>query len=392
LSNTESAAFEAPIVGYPDSVGIGQRFGTRNPAHSNDHHVADDISGIANVTVVSAIGAGTVMFISGQERSNCDDNWGHVLVIEHPLPDGTHLNSIYAHLNPDSISVEEGMPVFEGQPLGTIGSYPSCWNDHLHFGTRVGSFDFPVGQYPTWLKGYLTPAQFPGTYVDPQVVLATPPPFSFALDSFSIDGNIAGSGNADGISDFFDDFNDGRLDVPPTSLLAFSQGRAATTESGGFLQFTDSDGTFVRPIGGGVFQAFDDMKTGAIFTNGAGSSVITAVYRAQETQMGEAYSLGLASQQDPSQETAVVFVRMETTPSGTFISAGNEIQTFASIPVNLAQVSRVHLRASLDTMNNITLSFSLNGTSFTNLVTLPNAIFTVGSTAFAFAQGSVVFE
>ncbi len=57
------------------------------------------------------------------------------------------------------------------------------------------------------------------------------PGFDFALDAFQVSGNAT----------FFDDFNDGNRNTAPTSLLD-DRGGTVTTESGGFLILTDTDG------------------------------------------------------------------------------------------------------------------------------------------------------
>jgi len=218
------------------------------------------------------------------------------------------------------------------------------------------------------------------------------PPFDFAVDSFSIDGNIIGSGNPDGIPDFFDEFNDNRLDIPPTSQFFFTQGEAFTNESDGFLRFQSIDGTFIRSIGGGQFQAFDDAKTPSFFLDGQGNSTITAVYRADEPGEGRFYSLGLASQIDPQQEASIIFVSMVQIPAGTFVFAGDETTTFAGQQVDLSTTSRIHLRLQIDdVLNAATFAFSLNGTTFTTLFILSNAIFILDPDVFSFMQGGVIF-
>ena len=68
--------------------------------------------------------------------------------------------------------------------------------------------------------------------------------FDFAVDSFTVDGNILGSGNANGILDFVDDFNDGSVVSPPTSTFSCSN---PVLESGGFLRLRSADGAKQSP-------------------------------------------------------------------------------------------------------------------------------------------------
>lgn len=159
-------SFTFPLADYQALV--TQRFGTPNPDYYNKPHAADDLE-VPATTVVVAAASGTVRF--AQRWRSCP-NWEHVVVIEHVLPDGTFVNTIYGHLEPASVAVAEGATVVLGQPIGRVGQFIKidgrpCWKDHLHFGVRVGPYGSPTGQYPDWLVGYLSPDRFPDTYVDP---------------------------------------------------------------------------------------------------------------------------------------------------------------------------------------------------------------------------------
>jgi hypothetical protein len=69
-------------------------------------------------------------------------SWGHIVLLEHALPEGTRVWSQYAHL--DQITVQElGQKVARGQQIGTIGKgektaeHPQGrWIAHLHFEIR----------------------------------------------------------------------------------------------------------------------------------------------------------------------------------------------------------------------------------------------------------------
>ena len=143
--------FQFPVNNYLTSV--TNPFDSPNPNYGNKRHVADDVSGMAGVTEVVSVAKGKVMFAQPWKRC---PNWGHVIVIEHVLADGRLVNSIYGHLDPSSIQVTEGQDVDIGQKIGIVGNYRECWDDHLHFGIRLGSFGVPVGVYPAWLAGYLS--------------------------------------------------------------------------------------------------------------------------------------------------------------------------------------------------------------------------------------------
>lgn len=67
-----------------------------------------------------------------QERSQ----FGLVVLIEHTLPDGKKIVSVYGHLRPQDPQVQPGETVRAGQVLGYIGTRKENggWSPHLHFG------------------------------------------------------------------------------------------------------------------------------------------------------------------------------------------------------------------------------------------------------------------
>lgn len=118
---------------------------------------------------------------------------------------------------------------------------------------------------------------------------ATAPTFDFALDWLQVNGNIPGG--------FFDGFNDGSLTSPPTSSFFFSQGVAATQESGSFLHFTSADGaaTFMR-FGSTYLEDAAYLVGPAphfpyVLRDGAGNSSITASFRATVPHEEQFYTL-----------------------------------------------------------------------------------------------------
>jgi hypothetical protein len=61
------------------------------------------------------------------------------VAVEHQLPDGTYLTSIYGHLDNDR-PVKVGDMVKAGQPIGAIGNtrVNGGYKPHLHLGLRAG--------------------------------------------------------------------------------------------------------------------------------------------------------------------------------------------------------------------------------------------------------------
>ena len=66
-------------------------------------------------------------------------HWGGVVAIEHRLPDGRYVTSVYGHLD-QKLLVSTGDVVKSGQPIGTIGNtrVNGGYKPHLHFGVRDG--------------------------------------------------------------------------------------------------------------------------------------------------------------------------------------------------------------------------------------------------------------
>jgi PKD repeat protein len=130
-------------------------------------HVAQDVQCHNPGAQVRAAANGQVM-LAEPHGSVCreDYNWGTIVVIEHTLPGGEKVCTIYGHI---AYTASEGAIVTKNQAIGSVEDFscPEGWTDHLHFGVYNGSFGAPVGTYPSWLVGYLPPATFPGNYLKP---------------------------------------------------------------------------------------------------------------------------------------------------------------------------------------------------------------------------------
>lgn len=167
-------AFELPLDNYPqDDVCLGWADWNPNfPNRANPDdvllHVADDACRPAG-TVVRAVANGVVQFAG--EYSPCP-NWGALIIIEHQLPDGAVVSSIYGHVTPlDGVSA--GTVVVRGERIGKITHMP-CWADHIHFGMYLGPYsdikcmyNARTGRGTCYAHGYLPKSRFPGRYTDP---------------------------------------------------------------------------------------------------------------------------------------------------------------------------------------------------------------------------------
>jgi len=89
-----------------------------------------DASG-APLDIVRAAAAGTLVYANRDARAS---NYGRYAVIEHPMPSGAPIYTLYAHLA--SISAEPGQHVAQGQPIavmGFTGDGIDRARAHLHF-------------------------------------------------------------------------------------------------------------------------------------------------------------------------------------------------------------------------------------------------------------------
>lgn len=75
------------------------------------------------------------------------DGYGYFVVVDHGIIDGKQVSTLYAHQ--PGLSVDVGMPVAKGQPIGSIGSTGLSTGPHLHFEVRIGGA--PVDPWP-WIR------------------------------------------------------------------------------------------------------------------------------------------------------------------------------------------------------------------------------------------------
>ncbi|HEX8247242.1 MAG TPA: M23 family metallopeptidase [Pyrinomonadaceae bacterium] len=104
---------------------------------------------------VFAAGNGKIVF-----AENAGAGWGNVVIIEHDLPNGKKVQTLYGHLQ--TISKTSGA-VKKREPIGTIGNAGGKYFCHLHFELRAANC-------PEWNKagvgysakrnGWLDPSDF----------------------------------------------------------------------------------------------------------------------------------------------------------------------------------------------------------------------------------------
>ncbi|MCX4303190.1 MAG: peptidoglycan DD-metalloendopeptidase family protein [Clostridia bacterium] len=85
-------------------------------------------------TPVLAVKAGEVVTSKAMKRSNGTyKSYGEYIVIDHH--DGTM--TLYAHMLPNSRTVQEGATVSQGQQIGQVGTTGNSTGNHLHFEVRI---------------------------------------------------------------------------------------------------------------------------------------------------------------------------------------------------------------------------------------------------------------
>lgn len=78
-------------------------------------------------------------------------DFGNAVVIEHTLPDGTIVNTLYAHMTGEDMPTT-GDIVEQGQSVGRVGNTGRSYGDHLHFEVIPGRLDheksreFPISR------------------------------------------------------------------------------------------------------------------------------------------------------------------------------------------------------------------------------------------------------
>lgn len=75
-----------------------------------------------------------------------NDGYGYFVIVDHGIIDGRQVSTLYAHQ--PGLSVDVGMPVAKGQPIGSVGSTGLSTGPHLHFEVRIAGR--PVDPWP-WI-------------------------------------------------------------------------------------------------------------------------------------------------------------------------------------------------------------------------------------------------
>lgn len=144
--------FDFP-VGKPNAKGYYNAQGFKKNRHLGDDwngngggntDLGDPIYSIANGYIKQAMYEGS--------------GWGNVIRIIHKLPDGTYVESLYAHC--DEMNVKAKQWVKRGEQIATIGNANGAYYAHLHLELRT-TIDMELGGgYSTDTTGFVNPTWF----------------------------------------------------------------------------------------------------------------------------------------------------------------------------------------------------------------------------------------
>jgi len=140
------------------------------------YHLGEDIPGSAGTPVYN-IGSGYVKHIGEHTR------FGTVILVEHTLENRSHdkVVSLYGHLRPNDIQVQENQFVNKGQLLGRLGNTGENggWGEHLHFAIHKGAY---VDVNDEWIYWGLSPDRaelnnwyIPSSFINSFTVTSTDP-------------------------------------------------------------------------------------------------------------------------------------------------------------------------------------------------------------------------
>ena len=104
---------------------------------------------------VFAVAGGTIVY-----AGNAGEGWGNVVIIEHNLPDGKKVQSLYGHF--ETITKSSG-EVKKREQIGTIGNAGGKYWCHLHLELReeiCPMWNKAGGGYDTNRQGWLDPSKF----------------------------------------------------------------------------------------------------------------------------------------------------------------------------------------------------------------------------------------
>lgn len=156
-----AATFAAPV--QPAVIEEGCDYGDTECLDPNSRHAGVDYLADEPDEPILAAADGVVRIVA-DAGSDASHDFGHVVVLEHTLPGGGHVSTVYAHLR-SRPTVRPGDCVPRGARLGFMGQTGTAANVHLHFEVKedpkVGPpYGYTAGDPDD--EGYFDPKLFVG--------------------------------------------------------------------------------------------------------------------------------------------------------------------------------------------------------------------------------------
>ena len=150
-------AYIAHHFDYP--VGTADGHGYYNAqGFKENNHLGDDWNGTGGGNTdfgdpIYAIANGRV-----KVAEDYGGGWGKIVRVIHQLPNGEMVESFYAHC--ETMLVEEGDWVEQGDQVATLGDADGAYIAHLHFEIRTDTSMGIGGGYSPDTEGYVDPTAF----------------------------------------------------------------------------------------------------------------------------------------------------------------------------------------------------------------------------------------
>lgn len=156
-----AATFAAPV--QPATIENGCDYGDGECFDTSRRHAGVDYLPDDSSEPILASADGFVRVVAAESSDESHD-FGNVVVLEHTLPGGGHVSTVYAHLR-DLPRLRAGDCVARGARLGTMGSTGAAANVHLHFEVKERPILGPPYGYTNGDPdddGYFDPRSFVG--------------------------------------------------------------------------------------------------------------------------------------------------------------------------------------------------------------------------------------
>lgn len=183
FSQNSSATIYAYSFIWPcENYEVVSDFGEKRA--ENVYHLGEDIA-LSAGTPVYAVSEGYV------KHTGIHSRFGLVILIEHVLPSGEKIVSLYGHLKKNT-EVKKGDFVSKGEMIGYIGTEEENggWSEHLHFGIRKGPY-VPVEE--TWVYWGLASKSELENWYDPTNFIK--PRLAYDLDPYNLGKIVTAAGN-----------------------------------------------------------------------------------------------------------------------------------------------------------------------------------------------------